>query len=63
MNLKGFSNMNSNEKDTRFCVKCDVSNCVYHAKDNKCDAGNIEVGPSHSCSDDNETKCKTFIAK
>lgn len=50
------------EKDTRCCIKCDVSNCVYHAKGNVCDAGNIEVGPSQA-NDKADTLCRTFVAK
>ncbi len=54
--------MSNSEKDTRYCVKCNVKNCVYHSGDDNCDAGNIEVGPSQAC-DCNETECQTFMAK
>lgn len=40
-------------------IKCDVQNCVYHKKDNSCEAGNIEVGPGYANSSE-ETICATF---
>ena len=44
-------------------IKCNVSNCVYHAKDNACEAGSIEVGPCSNCSCKTDTCCNTFKAK
>ena len=43
-------------------IKCDVKNCHYHAKDDSCDAGRIEVGPEHA-NDSSETICATFQPK
>ena len=44
-------------------IKCNVSNCVYHAKDDACEAGSIEVGPCSNCSCTTDTCCNTFKAK
>ena len=43
-------------------VKCEVQNCKYHSKDNRCYADCIQVGPNSAdcCSD---TVCETFEAK
>lgn len=40
-------------------IKCEVSNCVYHASGDCCDAPCIEVTPSYAskCGD---TACATF---
>ena len=43
-------------------IKCDVENCVYHTKDNCCDAGCINV-QSHNATDVSETMCATFEYK
>lgn len=44
-------------------IKCNVSNCVYHAKNNACEAGMIEVGPCDTCNCTTDTCCNTFKAK
>ncbi len=44
-------------------IKCNVQNCVYHAMNDACEAGHIEVGPCHSCSCTTDTCCNTFKAK
>ena len=43
-------------------IKCEVSNCVYHAQGNACNAPCIEVTPSYAskCGD---TTCATFKAE
>lgn len=43
-------------------IKCEVTNCVYHAPGNCCDAGKIEVGPG-PCGCNSDTLCNTFKAK
>lgn len=43
-------------------IKCNVTNCVHHNPGYKCDAGCIEVGPSHA-NNTNESYCATFEAK
>ena len=43
------------------CVRCNVSNCEYHAKDGLCAAIEIEVGP-HNANTSNDTICATFKA-
>lgn len=55
------------DKKTQDChpiqgVKCEVINCSYNVKGQKCDAGEIEVGPGPAdcCS---ETNCATFRIK
>lgn len=40
-------------------IKCEVKDCQYHAKDDSCVAGKIEVGPEHA-SDSSDTVCVTF---
>ena len=44
-------------------IKCNVTNCVYHAKNNACEAGMIEVGPCDTCNCTTDTCCNTFKAK
>ena len=44
-------------------IKCNVSNCVYHAKNDACEAGMIEVGPCSTCNCTTDTCCNTFKAK
>ena len=43
------------------CIKCNVSNCEYHDKDDHCMAKQIEVGP-HYANTSNDTVCATFRA-
>lgn len=43
------------------CVKCNVANCEFHAKDDFCGAREIEVGP-HYANSSNDTICATFKA-
>lgn len=43
-------------------IKCEVSNCVYHAQGNACNAPCIEVTPSHANSV-GDTACSTFKAQ
>ena len=40
-------------------IKCEVKNCVYQSPENRCMAGEIEIGP-RSASDVSETACITF---
>jgi len=47
------------------CIKgivCDVTNCVYHDKENRCMAEQILVGPTYASSS-SETACVTFKQK
>ncbi len=42
------------------CIKCNVSNCEYHAKEKDlCCASEIEVGP-HYANSSSDTVCHTF---
>ncbi|HIZ82907.1 MAG TPA: DUF1540 domain-containing protein [Firmicutes bacterium] len=43
-------------------IKCEVTNCVYHAPEHGCNAGCITVGPG-PCSACSDTNCSTFKAK
>ena len=43
-------------------IKCNVVNCVYHVKDDRCEAGSIEVGPCQTCSCSSVTSCNSFMA-
>lgn len=47
---------------TKACVACNVKNCVYHAENDTCTAGKIQVG-NGSASRAEETCCDTFKAK
>ena len=40
-------------------VSCDVTNCVYHDKQQRCLAGEILVGPQYACTS-SDTVCATF---
>ncbi len=40
-------------------VKCDVVNCIYNDKHEKCTANQIRVGPQYASTSD-ETICDTF---
>ncbi len=40
-------------------IHCKASNCVYHADDYKCTAGQIEIGNTNAC-DSQDTLCATF---
>ncbi len=40
-------------------VKCDVTNCIYNDKSEKCTANQIKVGPQYATSSD-DTVCDTF---
>ena len=44
-------------------IKCNVENCVYHAKDHSCEAGHIEVGCNTNCSCSTDTACITYAHK
>lgn len=46
-------------------IRCHVENCTYHAMNDCCEAGCIEVGCSDgcTCSCDSDTACRTFKAK
>ena len=44
-------------------IKCNVTNCVYHAMNDACEAGHIEVGPCSTCNCTTDTCCNTFKAK
>lgn len=48
--------------ETQSCVACSVKNCVYHAENDMCSAGRIQVG-NYSASTAKETCCDTFKAK
>lgn len=41
-------------------IKCEVTNCQYHDKNNCCTAGNIKVGHTYANSTE-DTVCETFI--
>lgn len=43
-------------------IKCEVSNCVYHASGDVCNASCIEVTPSYA-TNSGETACATFKAQ
>ncbi len=43
-------------------ITCDVTNCVFHGKENCCHAECIAVGPSYAQSS-SETVCATFKPK
>lgn len=43
-------------------IKCDVTNCVYHATSDMCEASEIRVGPGFA-SNYKDTTCNTFIQK
>ena len=46
--------------DKNSCIRCNVSNCEFHAKnDDFCSASEIEVGP-HYANSSNDTVCHTF---
>ncbi len=59
--LKGAIKMENKQEISG--IKCNVTNCVYHAKNNACEAGHIEVGPCSCCSCTTDTCCNTFKAK
>ncbi|MBS7360947.1 MAG: DUF1540 domain-containing protein [Acutalibacteraceae bacterium] len=40
-------------------IHCNASNCIYHADDYKCTAGQIEIGDTNACNC-RETLCATF---
>ena len=48
--------------ETQSCVACSVKNCVYHAENDMCSAGKIQVG-NMMASSAKETCCDTFKAK
>ena len=52
-------NQHKDKSKTIEGIKCEVTNCVYHAKEHRCDAGKIEVGPGYAHSSD-DTICATF---
>ena len=43
-------------------IVCDVCNCTYHDKENRCHAESIAVGPSYATSSA-DTVCATFEQK
>lgn len=43
-------------------IRCGVADCVYHAQEDCCRAGEIEVGPSHA-QERAQTRCATFQHK
>ncbi len=51
-----------NEKDKINGIICHVETCEYHAKDDRCVAGEISVGGCRAC-DCTDTCCNTFKAK
>ncbi|BCI61089.1 DUF1540 domain-containing protein [Solibaculum mannosilyticum] len=57
--------MHETQKQDCHCIQgihCEVKNCVYHQKDDKCEAGKITVGPTFAVSSA-DTICSTFKAK
>lgn len=57
--------MDKNNSCNKKCIPgivCDVSNCVYHNKENRCTAEQILVGPTYA-STSAETACVTFKQK
>nr|WP_317411917.1 DUF1540 domain-containing protein [uncultured Solibaculum sp.] len=57
--------MHETHKQDCHCIQgihCEVKNCVYHQKDDKCEAGKITVGPTFAVSSA-DTICSTFKAK
>ena len=51
-----------NSCKTEICVACNVKNCVYHAENDMCSAGKIQVG-NGSAASAKDTCCDTFKAK
>lgn len=51
-----------NNCKTESCVACNVKNCIYHAENDVCNAGRIQVGNGSACKAE-ETCCDTFKAK
>lgn len=51
-----------NSCNTQSCVACNVKNCVYHAENDMCSAGRIQVG-NGSAASAKDTCCDTFKAK
>ncbi|MBQ4120067.1 MAG: DUF1540 domain-containing protein [Clostridia bacterium] len=45
--------------ETNYCINCNVKNCVYHAENDTCSAGKIQVGNS-SATSVRDTCCDTF---
>lgn len=41
-------------------IICKVEECAYHASDDVCTAGCIEVGGTKSCCSSCDTECVTF---
>lgn len=52
----------NNSCKTQACVACNVKNCVYHAENDMCSAGRIQVGNGAATSA-KDTCCDTFKAK
>ncbi|MBR4099458.1 MAG: DUF1540 domain-containing protein [Clostridia bacterium] len=48
-----------NKCETNYCISCNVKNCVYHAENDTCSAGKIQVGNSTATSV-RDTCCDTF---
>ena len=57
--------MDKNNSCSKKCIQgivCDVTNCVYHDKENKCTAEQILVGPTYANAS-SDTACVTFKQK
>ena len=52
--MKGVKTMNEIKG-----ISCEVKNCIYHDKSDRCNAGHIVVG-NESATKTTETKCETF---
>lgn len=50
----------SNDNESK--IHCEVENCVFHDKFDKCTATQIDVGPQSACAV-KETNCGTFREK
>ncbi|MBP3627063.1 MAG: DUF1540 domain-containing protein [Clostridia bacterium] len=48
--------------DTASCVACSVKSCVYHAENDMCMAGKIQVG-NRTAQTESETYCDTYKNK
>ena len=47
-------------------IKCDVTNCTYHAENDTCHADTVHVKPctgASSCTSEKDTACETFREK
>ena len=59
---KDLINLSDARCETNYCISCNVSNCVYHAANNTCSAGKIQVG-NGTANRAEDTCCDTFKAK